>query len=192
MQGVDIKHLGVDIAHAGMDQRKIHMAAREVFPKMGWSKPIALHHFLLSGLTEPPKAAGDAKEDEVFENKMSKSKPDSAIFIHDSPEEIRRKMAKAYCPPAVERNPVLEMARFVAFREENAVLKVERPAKFGGDAAFDSYASLEAAYSEKKLHAMDLKTAVAAALDAALSPVRKHFESRRELLKVFEGTQVTR
>ncbi len=192
MQGVDIKHLGVDIAHAGMDQRKIHMAAREVFPKMGWKKPVALHHYLLSGLTEPPKASGEGKEDEVYESKMSKSKPDSAIFIHDSPVEIRRKMAKAYCPPSAEKNPVLEMARFVAFREEGAVLEVERPQKFGGDVVFDSYAALEKAYLEKKLHAMDLKNAVGSALDAALEPVRAHFEKKPELLNVFAEARVTR
>ena len=33
MQAVDIHSLNVDIAHAGMDQRKIHMLAREIFPK---------------------------------------------------------------------------------------------------------------------------------------------------------------
>lgn len=35
MQAVDIKALGADIAHAGMDQRKVHMLAREIYPKMG-------------------------------------------------------------------------------------------------------------------------------------------------------------
>ncbi|MFH1257927.1 MAG: tyrosine--tRNA ligase, partial [Candidatus Micrarchaeota archaeon] len=35
MQAIDVKHLEVDVCHAGMDQRKIHMVAREVFPKMG-------------------------------------------------------------------------------------------------------------------------------------------------------------
>ncbi|MFH1200516.1 MAG: tyrosine--tRNA ligase [Candidatus Micrarchaeota archaeon] len=192
MQAVDIRHLGADIAHAGMDQRKIHMLAREVFPKMGWKKPIALHHFILSGLSEPPKSEGETKEDEVFESKMSKSKPDSAIFIHDSPAEIQRKMSKAYCPPAVEKNPVLEMAKFIAFREAGAVLKVERPAKFGGDVEYESYAALEAAYAEKKLHAMDLKKAVGNAIDAALAPVRSHFEKRPQLLEVFNETKVTR
>lgn len=192
MQGVDIRHLQVDIAHAGMDQRKIHMAAREVYPKMGWKKPVALHHFLLSGLSEPPKSTGESKGDEVFENKMSKSKPDSAIFIHDSAEEIQRKLAKAYCPPAAEKNPVLEIAKFALFREAGAVLEVERPEKFGGDIVFHSYAEVEKAYLDKKLHAMDLKNAVGKALDEALAPIRRHFEAKPELLRVFEETRVTR
>ncbi len=85
MQAVDIKHLGVDIAHAGMDQRKIHMAAREIFPKMKLKKPIALHHAILPSMAQPTPAG----EGEEFGNKMSKSKPGSAVFIHDSEAEIK-------------------------------------------------------------------------------------------------------
>ena len=47
MQAVDIHSLEVDIAHAGMDQRKIHMLVREIFPKMKWKVPVAVHHKLL-------------------------------------------------------------------------------------------------------------------------------------------------
>ena len=53
MQAVDIHSLDVDIAHAGMDQRKIHMLVREIFPKMKWKVPVAVHHKLLPGLTKP-------------------------------------------------------------------------------------------------------------------------------------------
>ena len=53
MQAVDIHSLDVDIAHAGMDQRKIHMLVREIFPKMKWKVPVAVHHKLLPGLSKP-------------------------------------------------------------------------------------------------------------------------------------------
>ena len=53
MQAVDIHLLDVDIAHAGMDQRKIHMLVREIFPKMKWKVPVAIHHRLLPGLSKP-------------------------------------------------------------------------------------------------------------------------------------------
>ena len=53
MQAVDIHSLNVDIAHAGMDQRKIHMLVREIFPKMKWRVPVAIHHKLLPGLSKP-------------------------------------------------------------------------------------------------------------------------------------------
>jgi tyrosyl-tRNA synthetase len=56
---------------------------------------------------------------------MSKSKPESAIFIHDSPDEIERKLKKAYCPPKeVELNPILELARYILFRGEEKELVV--------------------------------------------------------------------
>ncbi|MCK5452209.1 MAG: tyrosine--tRNA ligase, partial [Candidatus Aenigmarchaeota archaeon] len=44
MQAADIHHLGADIAQLGLDQRKVNMLAREVAPKLGLKKPIALHH----------------------------------------------------------------------------------------------------------------------------------------------------
>ncbi len=36
--------------------------------------------------------------DRAIEKKMSKSIPDSAIFMTDSEEDIKRKISKAYCP----------------------------------------------------------------------------------------------
>ena len=195
MQAVDIRTLGADIAHAGMDQRKVHVLAREVYPSMGWQKPVAVHHALLPGLLEPPKAAVEdgqsEKEATVIAAKMSKSRPDTAIFIHDDAETIKRKLSKAYCPPEAEANPVLALARFIVFREQKELL-VTRPAKFGGEVSFASYAELETAYLEKKLHAADLKPAVAEAIDKAVKPVREHFEKRRELLEVYENVEITR
>ena len=48
-------------------------------------KPIILSHHMLYGLK-----AGQAK--------MSKSDPDSAIFMEDSTADVRRKIRGAYCP----------------------------------------------------------------------------------------------
>ena len=43
-------------------------------------------------------------------NKMSKSKPDSAIWVHDSFDEILRKLKKAYCPmPEAELSEKLKL-----------------------------------------------------------------------------------
>ena len=93
MQAIDIHFLDLDIVHAGMDQRKIHMLVREIFPKMGWKVPIAVHHKLLPGLKRPDNESHDAK----ILGKMSKTNPNSTIFIHDSPDEIRKKINKAWC-----------------------------------------------------------------------------------------------
>ena len=91
MQAVDIHSLDVDIAHAGMDQRKIHMLVREIFPKMKWKVPVSVHHKLLPGLK---KQADDKLGDEL--SKMSKSDPNSGIFIHNTDDEIRKKINKAW------------------------------------------------------------------------------------------------
>ena len=185
MQAVDIKHIGADLAHAGMDQRKAHMLARDEFPKMGWKPPIALHHSLLPSLLKPVEGVGK------MDSKMSKSKPDTGIFVHDSFGEIKRKVNKAYCPAEAGGNPVLALAKQIAFRQSET-FEVERPEKFGGDVSFDSYAALEAAYLSGKLHAGDLKNAVAQSVEKAVKPIREHFEKRKELLAVYGEARVTR
>jgi tyrosyl-tRNA synthetase len=185
MQAADISMLGVDICHAGMDQRKVHMLAREVAEKHGRKKPVAIHHKLLMGLQGPQKMGFEenAADDLAISSKMSKSKPDSCIFIHDSEEEIRRKLKGAWCPEkSAEANPVLEMCENFILRGEKDTLKVERPSKFGGDAEFASYAELKSAYEAGKLHPMDLKSATASALIRMLEPSRKYFEEHPELL----------
>jgi tyrosyl-tRNA synthetase len=185
MQAADISLLDVDIAHAGMDQRKVHMLAREAAEKQGKKKAVAVHHKLLMGLQGPQKMGFEenAADDLAISSKMSKSKPDSCIFIHDSEEELKRKLRGAYCPEKkTEGNPVLEMCENFIFRGEKSALKVSRQAKFGGDAEFASYSELSAAYAEGKLHPMDLKAAVASSLAAMLEPSRKYFERHPELL----------
>lgn len=187
MQATDIKAMDLDIAHSGMDQRKVHVLVREVFPSLGWKVPVAVHHHLLAGL-QRPEGVGmdeDAASDEVVSSKMSKSKPDSAIFVHDSSEEISRKLAKAWCPERqADGNPVLDFAKQVVFHER-ASLDVERPEKYGGPVSFGSYDDLQAAYVSGKLHPTDLKKAVASGLDSVVSPVREHFRGS----KVFEEVQ---
>ena len=189
MQATDIHAMDLDVVHAGMDQRKVHMLAREVFPSLRWKKPVAVHHHILAGLQEP-KATGvdeDAKLDKVVSSKMSKSKPDSAIFIHDSEQEIQRKLRKAWCPEkVVEGNPILEYARYIVFHEKSS-FTVERPEKYGGDVAFGGFQELERAYSEGKVHPNDLKESVARELASVLEPVRKHFEGRKVIQEILAG-----
>ncbi len=195
MQAVDIKHIGADIPHGGLDQRKIHVLAREEFSRLGWENPVALHHHLLMGLAQPEKLSDSKdKAEQVAAMKMSKSKPWTAVFIHDSEKEIKDKLNRAWCPEKqVEMNPVLEIARYIIFRERN-ILKIERPAKFGGAIDFHNYAELEKAFAEGKLHPADLKNAVAEELNKIIEPIRKHFEkpSNKKLLDVYKEVQITR
>lgn len=164
MQIADIKALGVDIAHGGMEQRKIHMLAREALPGIGYKKPVCIHTPLLCSLQGPG-------------SKMSSSKPETMITIDEKPDDIKKKINHAFCPPEVEGNPVLQMCKYLIF-QSLGMLEIKRPEKFGGDLTFDSYDCLESSYLGKKLHPMDLKNGVAEALIEMLAPVRGHLEEK--------------
>lgn len=205
MQVADIFYQGVNIAHAGMDQRKAHVIAREVAEKLKYHplvwdgkkvKPVAVHHHLLLGLQEPPKwpVGGEEEFKEIKgQMKMSKSKPYSAVFIHDTPEEIREKLRKAFCPAKeVNYNPVLDWAEHIIFREEPAEFTIHRPAKFGGDVTYTTFEELKRDFAEGKLHPLDLKNAVAEYLIELLKPIREYFKKHPEPLELMKSVQITR
>ncbi len=199
MQAADIFHMELDVACGGIDQRKAHMLARDFAEKAGWKKPICVHTPLLLGLQEPEKAESaeahfdeDATLSRLITSKMSKSKPESCIFVHDAPDAIRAKMKAAYCPPKQdEANPVLEHARFIVFPEIGR-LEVPRPSKYGGPVVFESYESLRGAYVKGEIHPLDLKNGVAEALVKILEPVREHFERNPEPLEKMKAIEATR
>ncbi len=211
MQAADVLYMDVDICQLGLDQRKANMLAREVAEKLGRKKPVALHHRMLLGLDgmssasvadeRPPASAfqtSATKEisiDAEIDAKMSKSKPNTCIFVHDSSQEINRKVNGAFCPPkVVTGNPILEYSREIIFRAFKE-LKVDRPAKFGGDISYVSYAELERDFIAGKLHPMDLKKSVAFNLDKLISPIRTHFEKNstgKKLYAAVKNFEVTR
>ncbi|OPY31481.1 MAG: Tyrosine--tRNA ligase [Methanomassiliicoccales archaeon PtaU1.Bin124] len=172
LQAADIFQMDVDVAYAGMDQRKAHMLAREAADKLKWKKAVAIHTPLISSLK------GGNRMDPLA-SKMSKSDPDNGILIHDAPEDIKRKMGKAFCPPEAEGNPVLDIAKFILF-ERIEVMVIKRPEKFGGNLSFSSYSELESTYLAGKLHPMDLKNGVAETLAEVLAPTREYFHKHPE------------
>jgi len=181
MQAVDIHSLDLDIVHAGMDQRKIHMLVREIFPKMKWKVPIAVHHRLLPGLGKKVVTV-----DNETVNKMSKSDPNTGILIHDSNDEIRSKIKNAWCEEGnTETNPLLEISKDILFHEFDEI-KVERPEKFGGNAEYSEYTKLESDFGAKKLHPSDLKQTVADYLIKIISPIRDSLELKEELLEAIK------
>ena len=193
MQCADIFHLKADITQLGMDQRKVNVLAREIGPKLGFWKPVIISHHMLMGLPEPPKIKNAVER--AIEMKMSKSSPDSAIFMNDGNEEVTRKVKKAYCPEGItEENPILEYNKYIIF-EKFASVKIERPDKFGGNLEFDSYNELEKAFAQKKLHPMDLKQATAEYLNRLIEPVRKNLErnsAAKKLKSEIENFKVTK
>lgn len=144
---------------------------------------------------------------EVITLKMSKSNPDSAIFMTDTFEDIKRKITKAYCPEGVvEGNPILEYYRYIIFESFDRLgideLTIDRPQKFGGPVVLNSpacrrgrFQDLEKIYANKELHPQDLKNTLVELLDKLLQPVRKHFqedEKAKNLLKQVVSYQITR
>jgi len=86
MQCTDIFFLKADICQLGVDQRKVNMLARDYCEHSGRKlKPIILSHHMIYGLLEG-------------QQKMSKSDPESAIFMEDQEADIHRKIGNAYCP----------------------------------------------------------------------------------------------
>ncbi len=190
MQVTDIFYLGVDIALGGTDQRKAHMLARDVAEKLGFKKVVAIHTPLLTGLQGVTRMGAVSEDEHAVEYKMSKSKPETAIFVYDSPEVIEAKMRKAFCPPRQAKyNPVLEINKYLLFREPGFKLVIERPEKYGGTIVVGSYEELERLYLEGKVHPLDLKMATARALAKMLEPVRRYFEANREARALLEQLQ---
>lgn len=185
MQCADIFHLEVDITQLGLDQRKVNMLAREIGPKIGFWKPIVVSHHMLMGLGQPPKS-GLSGAERGIELKMSKSKPDTAIFMTDLAEDIKRKIGKAYCPEGVLlENPILEYCKYIIFEKCDSI-KIKRPEKWGGDLEYNSYEELEKSFMEKKLHPMDLKQSVADSLNEFLEPIRNKLEKNKATQKLSE------
>lgn len=194
MQAADIYRLGCDITQLGMDQRKVNMLAREIGPKIGLWKPVVVSHHMVLGLSKPTTISKDP-DDMLLDMKMSKSKPDSAIFMEDSTEDIKRKINKAYCPAKeTSLNPVLEYCKYMIFEKFNE-FTVDRHAKFGGALTFNSYEELERVFSKGDLHPADLKAGVAVYLDKMIDPVRDHFKKNpkaKKLLEFVKKQEVTR
>lgn len=110
-----------DICQLGNDQRKVNMLAREYCDLTKRKlKPIIVSHHMLPGLKEG-------------QEKMSKSDPESAIFMEDSEAEVKTKIKKAFCPPCqVDRNPCIAYIRHIILPWCGS-FSVKRPEDNGGD-----------------------------------------------------------
>ena len=195
MQCADIFRLGAKITQLGMDQRKVNMLAREIGPQLGFWKPAVVSHHMLMGLGKPIDTQGADKTSRTIALKMSKSKPDTAIYMTDTREDIKRKIMKAYGPEGdTNENPILEYCKYILF-EAYEKITIERPEKFGGNVVLHSYDELETQYASKAIHPIDLKNTVVDLLDKLIEPVRQHFEIDEYaagLLKQVRSYEVTR
>ncbi len=188
MQAADIFQMRLDVACAGIDQRKAHILAREAGEKLGWGKPVSLHTPMLIGLagvqnTPRDSFDEDPKLNQVIAAKMSKSKPENNILIHDEPEVIEKKIQQAFCPPkVVEGNPILEYYRILVF-ESGESLTLKRDPKHGGNVEVSTYEQLEGLYASGKIHPQDLKTNMSRILLQKLEHVREYFKRNPQPLE---------
>ncbi len=234
MQAADIFHLPVDVPQLGIDQRKVNMLARDIAEKtivlsgqrykmyklLNYEnygvngKPVAVHHKLLPALTPPPTELPgydeDIKKDFLIATKMSKSKPETTILIHDSKKKIVKKLRKAFCPPksvinykVVRRvegqveeyeieleNPVLIYVKEIIFRvQKQFTVKTKE-----GENTYTDFSDLVKDYDEGKIHPLDLKMALAEELDKIIAPIREHFETGpgKRLYEQVKSFQITR
>lgn len=173
MQAADIFELDIDVAIGGMDQRKAHMFMRDMASKWNWKKATCIHTPILSSL----KATGVRMDS--FDHKMSKSDPNGALLLHDTLEQVQKKMKKAYLDPEDEHSPVYELAQHVIFPEFGHIQVTPNP-KFGEPSTWDDLQSFKAAVMDGTLHPFDAKMGVAAGVAAGLSSIAEHFEANPE------------
>ncbi|KAK2960369.1 putative Tyrosine--tRNA ligase 1 [Blattamonas nauphoetae] len=166
MQCADIFNLKAQICQLGTDQRKVNVLAREYAQTKGLKKPVIISHNMLMGLSE-----GQVK--------MSKSNPMSAIFVDDDAETVLLKINSAWVPEGkIEGSPLFNWLQFL-------ILPVLGSLKIG-DVDYTSMDQVKEAV-EKGTFAWDgLKPALGAAINTLLEPVRAHFTSTPELIKLRE------
>ena len=169
MQCADIFFLNADICQLGLDQRKVNMLAREICDHIGVKrKPVILSHHMIRGLK-------DIREDDGSLRKMSKSDPDSAIFMEDAPEDVERKIAQAYCPRGndIESNPCLDYVKNIVFAKDSSFM------------GFHSFEDVRDNFQKGTITEGQLKIELANRLNTYIEPVRKHFianTSARDIL----------
>lgn len=191
MQCTDIFFLRADICQLGVDQRKVNMLARDYCDAAKIkNKPIILSHHMLFGL-------------KAGQEKMSKSDPDSAVFMEDTAEDVERKIMSAYCPTKEEekaekkvgeeedagkasmqlkdikiKNPCLDYIENIIFSPPNATFTA-------GGTTYSDFETVRDKFLAGDMSEEELKRGLIDALNTLLEPVRHHFttnETARDLL----------
>ncbi|MCD6483161.1 MAG: tyrosine--tRNA ligase [Candidatus Aenigmarchaeota archaeon] len=167
MQNVDVKYVGAELVLGGIDQRHIYALGREILDEINWKKPICIFTPLLTSLTGP-------------ETKMSASKPDTHITLHETEENLRKKVLKAYCPPnQTKDNPIIDIMEFVLFPFFSEI-KVKTKE---GEKTYTNINDLKNDYVKGLIHPLDLKNSLIEYTNILISPVREYFEKHSEFFE---------
>lgn len=199
MQCTDVFFLQADICQLGVDQRKVNMLAREYCDAAGRKfKPIILSHHMLYGL-------------KAGQEKMSKSDPDSAVFMEDAAVDVERKIMNAYCPvKEIEeedaaaanedeetadagkasmqlkkdslKNPCLDYVQHIIFSPPGSTFTA-------GSQTYTDFPSVRQAFVSGQMSEKELKQGLITALNALLEPVRNHFTNDAQAKELLERVQ---
>ncbi len=170
MQVTDVFYLNSDFALGGTDQRHAYMLARDIAEKMERKKPVLIEGPLISSLK------GTGRMDDF--KKMSKSDPDSAIFLTDNSDDIKRKIKNAFCPMGItENNPVIDILKYIIFPYYKNEITINRPESHGGPFTVKSFKELNDLYLNSKIHPMDLKNSVSYILIEIISDISNKLKS---------------
>ncbi len=170
MQVTDVFYLNSDLALGGTDQRHAYMLARDIAEKMGRKKPVLMEMPLIASLK------GKGRMDDF--KKMSKSDPESALFLTDREDDIRRKIKNAFCPMGItENNPVIDIMKYIVFPYYIKDLEIKRSEAHGGPYTVKSFRELEERYLKSEIHPMDLKKALTEILINIILPVSNKLNS---------------
>lgn len=192
MQCTDVFFLQADICQLGVDQRKVNMLAREYCESAKIkNKPIILSHHMLYGL-------------KAGQEKMSKSDPDSAVFMEDSADDVERKIMNAYCPTKSEENfekqgedvarepkdvtpgdAGKESMHLVVDEIKNPCLDYIKNIIFSPPGAtftaagntYTDFATVRTKFLDGEISEEALKRGLIEALNVLLEPVRQHFQT---------------
>jgi tyrosyl-tRNA synthetase len=117
------------------------------------------------------------------QEKMSKSDPDSAIFMEDTVEDVNRKIKRAFCrPKEVEGNPIIDYYKHIIFPylEIDDLMLVIDKKEWGGIKSYTNFADFEEDYKSGVLHPSDIKPKLASEINRLIEPVRRHFATNDE------------
>ncbi|KAF2730085.1 tyrosine tRNA ligase [Polyplosphaeria fusca] len=169
MQSLDEEYLKVDAQFGGVDQRKIFALAKEVLPRINYKERAHLMNPMVPGLQG---------------GKMSASDPDSKIDLLDTPDVVRKKLKKAFCPPKqVEGNGVISFIEYVllpASSLEHGAPRFEVPRRDAEPLVYTKIEDIKKDFENDILTPQDLKPAVTEALISILEPIQADFQASAE------------
>jgi tyrosyl-tRNA synthetase len=83
---------------------------------------------------------------------MSSSEAESKIDLLDSPEDVKKKLKKAFCEPGnIADNGVLSFVKHVVYPifGESEPFVIERAADHGGDLKYNNFEALQEAFAKQ-------------------------------------------